>query len=415
MILQDFQDVGPAFTRYVTPYLACCPHPNTQQHFTTYCRGLLSGLERKSVEPMALAGGPAVRTLQVFLATRPWDESQALAQLQRHLAAVVAAVPDDGLGSVGVIDETSCRKWGDQTPGVQRQYLGCVGKVDNGIVTVHVGVARGTFTALLDADLYLPRKWTEDRDRCHAAGIPDDLAFRAKWQIAFDQLLRLRQNGHRFDWLTFDEYYGGKAPFLTLLSLTGQRYIGEVPANFALKLRGSERSREIRKLWTAPAIHRGVRLRLTHKTTADTLWRAVERRGTVNDHPVRVIAAICESTAEVKYFVSNDLSVPLVKLLRVAFRRATIEHGFRLAKQEAGLMHFEGRSYRGLVRHLTLSLVVLGFVAEATERLRGEKSAGDGRAGLPEVEPALQPPAAASDRPRHRRADRLRDCLSSKA
>ena len=298
---------------------------------------------------------------------------------------------------------------------MQRQYLGCVGKVDNGIVTVHVGVAKGSFTALLDADLYLPRKWTEDRDRCRDAGIPDGVGFRAKWRIAFDQLLRLRQNGQRFDWLTFDEYYGSKVPFLTLLSLTGQRYIGEVPSNFALKLRGSEGSREIRKLWTAPAIQRGVRLRLTHKTTADTVWRAVERRGTVNDHPVRVIAAICESTAEVKYFASNDLSAPLIKLLRVAFRRATIEHGFRLAKQEAGLMHFEGRSYRGLIRHLTLSLVVLGFVAEATERLRGEKSRGDRGTSLREVEPALPPPAATSDRPRDRRPDQLRDCLSSKA
>ena len=64
-----------------------------------------------------------------------------------------------------MIDETSCRKWGDHTPGVQRQYLGCVGKIDNGIVTVHVGVAKGTFQALLDADLYLPKSWAEDRDR----------------------------------------------------------------------------------------------------------------------------------------------------------------------------------------------------------------------------------------------------------
>lgn len=204
-------------------------------------------------------------------------------------------------------------------------------------------------------------------------------------------------------------------PFLTLLTLTGQRYLGEVPSNFRVKLRGSERSRPVRTLQTPAALTRGVRVRLTHKTTADTVWRVVERRGQVGGHAVRAIAAICESTAEVKYFASNDLATPLVKLLRVAFRRWTIEHGFRLAKQEAGLMHFEGRSYRGLLRHLTLSLVVLGFVAEATERLRGEKSRGDRGAGVPGVEPPLRATTAAPHGSPECGADRLRDPLSSAA
>jgi hypothetical protein len=119
-----------------------------------------------------------------------------------------------------VIDETSCLKKGDRTPGVQRQYLGCAGKVDNGIVTVHVGAARGTFQALLDADLYLPKSWAEDRARCRAAGIPDDVRHLPKWRIALDQLLRLAGNGVRFDWLTFDEGYGAAVPFLTALNPT---------------------------------------------------------------------------------------------------------------------------------------------------------------------------------------------------
>jgi SRSO17 transposase len=76
-------------------------------------------------------------------------------------------------------------KKGDQTPGVQRQYLGCVGKIDNGIVTVHVGVAKGSFQAILDADLYLPQSWDADRDRCRDAGIPDSVRYRPKWQIAY--------------------------------------------------------------------------------------------------------------------------------------------------------------------------------------------------------------------------------------
>ena len=137
-----------------------------------------------------------MRTLQEFLVTARWDHEQARDTLQQHLAATVAALPADPLGTVGVIDETSCRKWGDQTPGVQRQYLGCVGKVDNGIVTVHVGVAKGRFQALLDADLYLPESWDEDRERCRAAGIPDDVRYRPKWRIALDQLVRLERQRH---------------------------------------------------------------------------------------------------------------------------------------------------------------------------------------------------------------------------
>ena len=110
-----------------------------------------------------------------------------------------------------MIDETSCRKWGDHTPGVQRQYLGCVGKVENGIVTVHVGGSKGTFQALFDADLFLPQPWSQDRPRCQAAGIPDTLKHRTKWCLAMDQLVRLNANGLAFDWLTFDEGYGPRS------------------------------------------------------------------------------------------------------------------------------------------------------------------------------------------------------------
>jgi SRSO17 transposase len=175
---------------------------------------LLSDLPRKSVEPIALLAGTAVRTLQEFLVTSQWDHEHMRDRLQQHLADTVAAMPNDTVGTVGVLDETSCRKWGDQTPGVQRQYLGCVGKVDNGIVTVHVRVAKGRFQALLDADLYLPQAWDADRDRCRAAGIPDEVRYRPKWRIALDQLIRLNGNGVTFDWLTFDEGYGAAVPLL---------------------------------------------------------------------------------------------------------------------------------------------------------------------------------------------------------
>src|SRR6187549_2794607 len=195
MTEQEITALGTAFAVYLRRFRDSLGQDRTAKHFDTYCRGLLSDLPRKSVEPIALAAGTAVRTLQEFLVTAVWQHASARDTFQQHLQTVVVDIPHDPLGTIGVIDETSCQKWGDQTPGVQRQYLGCVGKVDNGIVTVHVGLAKGRFQALLDADLYLPESWDQDRQRCRDAGIPDEVRYRPKWRIALDQVVRLSGNG----------------------------------------------------------------------------------------------------------------------------------------------------------------------------------------------------------------------------
>jgi SRSO17 transposase len=285
---------------------------------------------------------------------------------------------------------------------VQRQYLGCVGKIDNGIVTVHVGVAKGTFQALLDAELYLPQVWAEDRQRCRDAGIPDDVGYRSKWQIALDQWIRLSKNGVTFDWLTFDEWYGSKVPFLWVLGQLGQKFVAEVPVNFAVRRSAGKPVGRADEHQPVRHTDAWAKFRIERKTQAKPVWRARSSRVWVAEGWHQLVTAINESTGEVKYFVTNAVDEPLSRVLRVAFRRATIEHAFRLAKQEAGLMHYEGRQYVGLVRHLVMALVVLGFVAEQTERLRGEKSRGDGGAGVPGVEPAVRPDAEASPRRRRR-------------
>src|ERR1700744_4711662 len=123
--------LGPAFTAFLACFRGCFVSTPTFAHRGPFCRGLLSDRPRKSVEPIALAAGTAVRTLQEFLVTARWGHAAARGTLQRHLATVLAAPPSDPLGTVGVLDETSGRKWGDHTPGVQRQYLGCVGKVEH--------------------------------------------------------------------------------------------------------------------------------------------------------------------------------------------------------------------------------------------------------------------------------------------
>src|SRR5262249_34359127 len=137
MTEQQLRELGPALSAFLDRFLFCCGYTQTFAHLGTYVRGLLSELPRKSVEPIAFAAGTPVRTLQEFLKDHAWDCRAVCDLLQRHAADVLLRQPDDGLGAVGIVDETSVVKCGELTPGVQRQYLGCVGKVQNGIVTVH--------------------------------------------------------------------------------------------------------------------------------------------------------------------------------------------------------------------------------------------------------------------------------------
>jgi SRSO17 transposase len=390
MTVEEITRIGVEFSSYLRGYRECFLQDRTAAHFDNYCRGLLGDLPRKSVEPIALNCGTAVRTLQEFLTTAKWDHELARELHQRQVAADLDEFPRDSLGRVGVFDETSGVKKGDKTPGVQRQYCGAVGKIENCIVTVHTAVVQGRYKALLDADLYLPAGWDADRERCRQAGIPDDLCYRAKWWIAFEQLIRLHRHGVRFDWLTFDEGYGSKVPLLRALNLIEQRFVAEVPKSFAVRSSFEGRSRRADERLPAVQTDDWRRVHLPRQTLANQVWRAKCVRVWVAGRRHRLIVAINEGTAEVKYFVTNAMKGGLRRLLRVAFTRWNVEHLFRVAKQEAGLMHYEGRDYQGLVRHLVLGLIVMGFVSRRTAQMRGEKSPGHHGASLPGVEPALR-------------------------
>jgi SRSO17 transposase len=410
----ELRALEPALDRYLQPFLFCCGYTQTFDHLHTYVHGLLSDLPRKSVEPIALRAGTAVRTLQQFLRDHVWDFARCRDQLQDHLADVLAAVPGDDLGVVGLIDETSAVKDGKQTPGVQRQYLGCVGKVDNGIVTVHIGVGKGRFKVLLDADLYLPQSWDADRKRCRAAGIPDEVVYRPKWPIALEQLDRLQDQGVALDWLTFDEEYGKRPGLVAGLDERQVRFVGEVPRNFScLAAHRSGRcppepakGRPAEEVVKHSSVFLGQRwqvLRLSRQTEQDQGWRVKAARVWLSSGTgwsagtYWLIWASNDLTAEEKFFLSNAPADTAVEtLVGVAFRRANVEHAFRVCKTELGFSHYEGRNYVALMRHLTLCLAALGFVAERTERLRGEKSGGDAGASVPRVGRRVPPLAEAA-------------------
>src|SRR3954471_9931578 len=193
MTAERIASLGPALGSFLGGFKACFVTANTFAHLGTYCRGLLSDLARKSVEPIALAAGCCVRTLQEFLASHVWDDQQMRDEIQRRIIREhlppPGGKPRNGVGTVGWIDETSVAKKGDKTPGVQRQYCGASGKIDNCIVTVHLACRCGDFMALPDRDLFLPGKtWDKDRDRCKAAHVPDGVTYRSKWQIALEQV-----------------------------------------------------------------------------------------------------------------------------------------------------------------------------------------------------------------------------------
>jgi SRSO17 transposase len=143
MTPEQIEELGPAFASYLEQFLFCCDYTQTFDLLGVYCRGLLSDLDRKTCEPIALAAGVAVRTLQEFLRDHCWSFAAARTQLQQHSAVTLASLPGDDLGTVGLHDETGIVKDGSHTPGVQRQYCGEVGKVENCIVTVHTGIAKG--------------------------------------------------------------------------------------------------------------------------------------------------------------------------------------------------------------------------------------------------------------------------------
>jgi SRSO17 transposase len=404
MDAEQIPKLKPMLKRYLTQFDDCFSRRDTRAYFSTYVEGQLSDLGEKSCEPIALAAGVRPRNLQGFLAAYKWDEDRARDRLQQMVVR-----EDAGPNAVGIIDETSDVKQGDKTPGVQRQWCGTVGKKENCIVTVHLAYATGDFHCLLDGDLFLPESWSEDRDRCRAAGIPDSVVYRPKWKIALELYDRARGNGVVFDWLTFDEGYGGKPEFLRELAARPQVFVAEVPKTFTGWIRaprvterpfrrGRGRGRKTPRLRSGspPAIsvesmlqyspalrdQRWVRYRVKDGEKGPMVWEVKHTMITIKDDNglpgMRLHLLVARNVLkpdEIKYFVSNAAAdVPVQTLLLVAFSRWRVERCFEDQKQEVGLDQWEGRRWLGLKRHLIITSVSYLFLARTRKELWGKKS-----------------------------------------
>ena len=406
MDAKAIEGLGPRLRAFLGEYADCFGRHEPADHLRTYVRGQLSDLPRKSVEPIALQFQTRPRTLQQFLSHAKWDEERMRQRMQEQVSALYSSPR-----AVGIIDETSYVKKGDQTPAVQRQHCGAVGKRDNCVVTVHLAYAadRG-LRVLLDGELFLPESWSADRERCRRAGIPDRMVYRPKWKIALELLDRALGNGVRFPYLTADEGYGRIPEFHQDLDRRGLAYVLEVPCNFygwckrpqpLHKQHHPGRGRELKAKSPRPsrvddlAAHSPSFIQQAWKdyyikdsAKGPVIWQAksavfyYSREGMPSRPQLLIVARNALDPSEMKYFVSNaPLNTPAEQLLAVGFNRYAVERCFEDDKSEVGMDHFEVRNYLSLKRHLIISALSLLFLTQVHREDGGEKSGADGLSG----------------------------------
>jgi SRSO17 transposase len=418
MNADQIRSLQPALAALLDRFRRCFKTEKGFGHLEEYVLGLMTDLHRKSIEPIALAAGVPVRTLQEFLAFFAWDHERVNRQLQQLVTDEHSCE-----SAIGVLDASGHPKRGDKTPGVQRQYCGERGKVENCVVGQHLlytnNDPRNPFTCMLASDLFLPKTWAADRDRCRSAGIPDEVVHRTKWRISIEQLESAIGNGVRFSWVTFDEDYGQAPRFWFELDRLGLRGVGEVPKSFycwpsrphCRSLQRAHASKRVDNVCRHSPVFREQEWKTMHikdTTRGPVIWEVKSARihqvdastepSQPTDRQYWLIVARNPNTKEYKYFVSNaPKKTSLTEMLRVAFARWHVEKWFERAKQETGLGSFEVRTYQSLVRHWLCSLIAMYFLADQTERLRGEKSAdhagaggrGGQHSGVKDLEPVL--------------------------
>jgi SRSO17 transposase len=406
MEAEQLQSLQPALRSWVEAFRPCFKKQVTFIHFECYLLGLLADLRRKSVEPIALAAGVAVRTMQEFLSQFAWDHSRMDKMLSHRVADRCPS------GGIGVIDATGHPKRGDKTPGVHRQYCGESGKIDNCVVAQHLlftdNDAVNPFDCVLASELYLPKCWADDRERCEEAGIGPEIVYRPKWQIAADQVRDALANGVKLNWVVFDEDYGRIPAFWFKLDAMGQQAVGEVPCDFRAWVKrpaclstgnAAHAARRVDNLaMHSPAFTSQAwkRCKVKDTTRGELVWEYKAARVHLSNsssanHNVSVptdrkywlIGMRQQKTGEIKYVISNAGEGESVEqLVRVLLSRWHVEKWFERAKQEAGLGAFEVRTFKSLTRHWLCVRLAMCFLSEQTRRLRGEKSADHLRASF---------------------------------
>ena len=345
-----------------------------------YLRGLLGNVGRKNGWQLAEhAGERTPDGMQRLLATADWNPDLVRDDLRAY---VVEHLGDPQ--AVLVVDETGFLKKGTTSVGVQRQYSGTAGKVDNCQLGVFLAYASGKGRAFIDRELYLPRCWTEDPARCRAARVPVEVGFRTKPQLARVMLARALDAGVPASWVTADEAYGGDPVLRRWLEARGVSHVLAVKASEPLgtATQGSARATAAQLVagvpaeqWVACSAGQGAKGRRLYD------WARVELAPAAPEMARWLLVRRSRRDGELAFYACYaPAETSMVGLVRVAGTRWAVEEGFQQAKAEVGLDHYEVRRWPGWYRHITLALLAHAFLVVTRTTAAGDSAKGDAAA-----------------------------------
>jgi SRSO17 transposase len=367
-------------------------------------QGKLSGLQRKTSEPIAYRAGRHRKPVQHFVGAGRWDDESVMAELRLHVAEALAD-PD----AVLVLDPSAFPKSGADSCGVARQWCGRLGKVENCQIGAFLAYVSALGQALVDRQLYLPEGWAQDAKRRQATHVPEGVAFLESWRIGLGLLDR--SAGHLpFGWVAGDDEFGRCSEFRAQLRLRRLRYVLDAPCNTSIRdpgeapaagrrrppwRRADEWARaQPRRRWRK--VRLGAGAKGPRVVWAAEVWvQTRDEDGRAGPRERLVVIRTVDREPRVWYALSNaPAPVPLAKVVEAHSRRHGAEELFGAGKGEVGLGHYEVRSWVGWHHHMTLSVLALWFLHLEREQLGGENPGADGAAATGGVQPVAAAAAA---------------------
>jgi SRSO17 transposase len=364
--------IGPLFAR-----------SDAHKRAMTYLAGLLSPAERKNSWQLAeINGDPNPYGFQHLLGRADWDADVLRDKLRTYVTDYLAEP-----GAVGVIDETGFLKKGRHSAGVARQYSGTAGRVENCQIGVFLAYASAHGQTLLDRELYLPKEWTKDRERCRQAGIPDNQAFATKPALAQQMLQRTFEAGVVLGWVSGDSVYGDDRKLRSWLEGHKQAYVLAVSSDETVWI--NQVQRQIKTIlaelpaqgWETLSAGVGSKGPCTYD------WRRLELSNPPHAGWKRWLLlrrSISDPSEVTAYIAFAMAGTSLVEQVRVAGMRSPVEESIECAKGEVGLDHYEVRSWTGWYRHMTLAMWASAFLSVVRAEAGAEVAPKKGRSKRPE-------------------------------
>lgn len=350
------------FEAFLGRFAGRFPRVESRRRMRCYVRGLLGEVERKNGWTLAEAAGDAgPEGMQRLLNFYAWDTDGVRDDVR---AAVVEQIGDAEQG-VLIVDETGFLK-GTKSAGVARQYSGTAGRIENSQIGVFLAYASARGRALIDRELYLPKEWIADRERCRAAGIDDAAGFATKPVLAQRMVARAVEAGVPFGWVTGDEAYGSDTRLRVWLETMDIAHVLAVARNAMVvsmelaKVRVDQLVAEVPgDAWKRLSCGDGAHgLRVYDWAVVDI--RPLRRREW--GHWLLARRSITDPSDIAYYVCFGPVGATVEELVRVAGSRWAIEESFQTAKNETGLDHYQVRGYEAWYRHITLSMAAAAFL-----------------------------------------------------